>query len=196
MIGDDFLLGLVVFTLHYNAAKQKGRLQTGLCVSGLTIYEAVLRVRNIQDFSSPKSALIYIGSIDIAKGRELIEMIQDFNMLMNICAEKNLRPVLCTLATMPNYCNGNRRDTILGFNKFLAENKFGLPVIDIAKCFNDVNSDIFLPYCYVPGAKRVSGFKKELVFWSKDGRDRAYKMIVKNLGLAIISSETILLSHM
>ena len=159
-------------------------------MSGLTIKEAMYKVKEIED-DRHKTAIIYVGSIDIAAGRELIEMMQDMTLLMQACCEKNIKPILCTLAVIPNYLLGNRRETLNGFNKYITNNPFGIPSIDINKCFKHGNTDDFLPHYYLETPRHVSGFNKMLVLWSKDGRDRVHDMLMKNLGMALVASGNI-----
>lgn len=159
-------------------------------MSGMTIMNAVYKVKEIED-DRHKTAIIYVGSIDIAAGKELIEMMQDLTLLMQACAEKNIKPILCTLAVLPNYMLGNRKDTLNGFNTFITNNPFGIASIDINKCFKDSNIDEIIPYYYLEVPRYVSGFKKMLALWSKEGRDRVYEMLMKNLGMALIATGNI-----
>jgi hypothetical protein len=187
LIGDDFLLGIAMYKLGYGASKLRGRLQSGFCMSGMTIKDAMYKVKEIED-DRHKSAIIYVGSIDIAAGRELIEMMQDLTQLMKSCAEKNIKPILCTLAVLPNYLLGNRNDTLKGYNTYITNNPFGIPSIDINRCFKHKNFEDFLPHYYLEVPRYVSGFSKMLVLWSKDGRDRVHEMLVKNLGMALVAT--------
>ncbi|XP_070508627.1 maternal effect protein oskar [Chironomus tepperi] len=190
LIGDDFFLGVSIYKLGYSASKQRGRLQSGFCMSGMTIKDAMYKIKEIED-DRHKTAIIYVGSIDIAMGRELIEMMQDMTLLMQACAEKNIKPILCTLAILPNYLLGNRKETLKGFNMYITNNPFGIASIDLNKCFKNGNSDDFLPHYYLEIPRYVSGFNKMLVLWSKDGRDRVYDMLIKNLGMALVATGNI-----
>lgn len=194
LIGDDFLLGFAVYKLGFSAFKLKGKLQSGFCASGMTISEATHRIREIED-DRLKTAIIYLGSIDIANGRELIEMMQDFADLMKACGEKNIRPVLCTLAALPNFITGNRKETLDGFNTYLCKNPFGISVIDINKCFRVDNTTSFLPFYYLDSPRYVSGFNKMLLLWSKAGRDRVNEMLMKNLGMALVATGNITFNY-
>jgi hypothetical protein len=192
LIGDDFLLSIVNFNLGYQCKRRNNIYQSGYCISGLTIGGAasLFSEREVNDCF--KTEIIYIGSIDIANGRELIHMMNDFCQLIKECLRIKIRPIICTLAPMINYLLGNRKDTLKGFNNYLRYNHFKLPVIDINKCFlrDENNSDSLEPACFVDEPRFVTGFQKPLVMWSKLGRDRVYSMLEKNLGLAIMSSST------
>jgi hypothetical protein len=48
LIGDDFLLGFAKFTLKKETFRFGGRLQTGFCISGLTISAATERLRALE----------------------------------------------------------------------------------------------------------------------------------------------------
>lgn len=195
LIGDDFLMGIAMFNLNFHTEKDvNGLLQSGLCVSGLTIAAAVQRILKRTDSSECKTALIYLGSLDIINGRELVQMMCDFNLLMEACCTMNLKPILCTLAPIQTHQLNNRKETLKGFNQFLTMNSWGLPVIDINKAFtNDGKS---LDQCYMVVPRPISGNRSELALWSPEGRKRFYSMILKNLGFALNCKETTILDYM
>jgi maternal effect protein oskar len=186
LIGDDFLLGLAIFKLKYRAEKKRGVLQAGMCVSGLTIAAAKERLSSLNE--NIKTAIICIGSIDIAIGRELIQMMQDILDLLVACVNRHIHPVLCTLPPLPNYMLGNRKETLIEFNRYLCDNPLDVSVIDLQKCFIRDSDDTHDSACYINHPRVMSGCKKALILWSNEGRDRVSRMLLKNQGFALLSS--------
>lgn len=180
--------------LKYRAVKENGLLQAGLCVSGLTIAAATQRVLKQVDKTKCKHAIIYLGSMDIINGRELVQMMFDFNQLMIACSEMNVRPILCTLAPILNHQLNNRKETLMGFNQFLVQNKYGIAAIDVNKAF--VQNGKSVEHCYMVVPRPISGNRSELVLWSPEGRSRFYNMILKNLGFAYNSNEAAVFDFM
>jgi maternal-effect protein oskar len=117
-LGDDFLLGFAILELKEEANRTGGLLQSGLCVSGMTISKATSKLRDLRNQKFDR-ILIYLGSFDIINGKQLIELMNDFDELVDVCLRMNLKAVACTLAPLPLHEEGNRMETLMGFNKYL-----------------------------------------------------------------------------
>jgi hypothetical protein len=63
LIGDDFLLGFAMRELKVKPVKENGLLQTGLCISGLTIAKATEKILEIKNPNFDK-AIVYLGSFE------------------------------------------------------------------------------------------------------------------------------------
>lgn len=194
MIGDNYVLGVAMYQLNYKAVKNNfGWYESGFCVSGQTIAGTAKRIKANVDKNRPQRALIYVGSMDIINGRELIEMITEFNILIKTCLEMNVGPILCTLAPIPSHQLNNRKETLKGFNEFLCINNYGLPIIDIYKGFVD-KEDKHLAHYYSANPRTFNRNKTEICLWSSEGRDRFYDIVKKNIGLALLCTESKVLS--
>lgn len=157
-------------------------LQSGFCVSGLTIAEAT---RNLEKIGANKIILLNVGSIDIVQGKELVDLICGMFRLMKICKMYNITPILTTLCPVANYRLGNRVNVTDGFNEFLMKNPFNFPVIELHKIFLNSNGTTNL-HCYQPAPRFVSGMRKPLVLWNCMGRQRVLKTLTQELGSAIL----------
>lgn len=191
MIADDFLIGVATISLNYRLDRTKeGRPQAGFCISGQTIAGATKRILEQFDKDMKGTVIIYLGSMDVIIGRELVEMMSDFNFLISACIKMNKKPIICTLAPIPTHQLQNRKEILEGFNEFLRNNPYGIPVININKVF--VRNDVSDEDCYQEKHQFISGggTKTIITFWSREGRDRFYRMILKNLGFAYNCNET------
>jgi hypothetical protein len=191
IISDDFLIGITTKLLNFKTDKVDGVLQSGFCVSGLTIAGAKKMIEETVSDDRYKSALIYLGSVDILQNKYLITMMQEFTDFLVVCIKKKIHPVLCTLAPLPNILlNDDRIDILKAFNLFLRTNKFNLPVLDIWSCLVKPNTDDFLEDYYHTSAQKTSGSDKTVVLWSPEGSKRVHNFIMKNIGFALLSKET------
>lgn len=183
-IGDDNFLNLAVFDLKFQVTRERGRRRSGGCMSGLRIAEATHMVMNLPE--SVGHVIINVGSVDVAEGRPLIRMITDYLELIQACKEKSIKPILTTLAPVPNCLHDARRDRLLGLNQFI---QFGLdkayPVIDLyyemLRHDGRINWNLFQP-----APRYIGGSKKAFVLWNQAGRQRMYKILEHDLGFAMI----------
>jgi hypothetical protein len=157
--------------------------QSGFCVSGLTVRKASELVRKM-DAEVYKTLLVNIGSVDIAEGRNLRQLLQDMIEFVRICKGKKIKVVL---TTVPKLANGIKSENLIKFNDYLRSfTASEFPVIDLNLCL--CNDDGTLdPDLYQQSACLVSGSKKSFVLWNKLGRTQIHEMIKKNLRKALAS---------
>lgn len=187
MIGDDNFVNIASFELnyetHYQQLQRSKIRHCGKCASGLRIAQATEIIRTLDD--SIKNVIINVGSVDIAEGRQLIELISDLKTLLNTCEEVGVDPIMTTLPPLPNHLLGNKKDILIGFNDFI---RFHVveeyAVIDLYKCMVNYEDKIETAV-YQPCYRKMSGSREALVMWNKLGRKRILNMIIKNLGQAL-----------
>lgn len=187
MVGDDNFLNIAAFDLNYETTYKQtlnSRIrQCGNCVSGLKIAQAKRLIENMDE--SVKNVIINVGSVDIAEGRELIEMITDLLDLLNTCESEGIDPIVTTLPPLPNYLLGNRREVLIGFNHFIRQKVVQqYAVIDLNLCMvtPEGNTDV---RAYQTITRHIGGSNKPFVMWNQLGRNRIMSMIIKNLGHAL-----------
>ena len=190
MIGDDNFLNLAGFDLNFEIDyhhTQRSRIRhCGYCFSGLRISQATEIIREWKE--SLMRVIINVGSVDIAEGRQLIEMINDLTILLKTCKERKIHPVLTTLAPLPNHLLSNKKSIHEGFNHYLRRIVLkSHSVIDLHRVMvtNEGVTDLD---CYQTIPRRMSGSRQFLVMWNKTGRKRIFSMIIKNLGHALVYS--------
>lgn len=178
------------FPDQYEKNGDKEVLYCGLCKSGLTIKDATESIR--EQIRETRNIIVYLGSVDIIKGRNLAELQKDFTGFLLACTEKRFTPVLCTLAPIPTHQLGTRKAALLEFNKYLeaVAREMDLPVIDIHKTFIKPNGS-FEEYCYAVAPRGVSGMKDWIAPWSQIGRQRFLAMTRKNIGKAFMAEHFI-----
>lgn len=190
MIGDDNFLNLAGFDLKFETSyhqTQRSRIRhCGYCFSGLKISQATEIINGWEE--SLKRVIINVGSVDIAEGRQLIEMINDLTILLKTCAERKVHPVLTTLAPLPNHLLNNKKSIHEGFNRYLRHIMLeNYSIIDLHRVM--VTSEGVMDLnCYQPIPRKMSGSRQCLLMWNKIGRQRIYNMIIKNLGHALVYS--------
>lgn len=186
LIGDDFLLGFAMLELKEQTNRNGNLLQSGLCVSGMTISMATNRLRAIRNHKFER-VLIYLGSFDIINGRELIELMNDFDELIEVCKKKQLKAIACTLAPLPLHEYGNRLDTLKGFNKYL-KTMAKISTINVNKVFLSPN-DHYNVQCYGGIMRKVSGSTCWLKLWTDYGRTLLKDVLMRNLGMALLDDK-------
>ncbi|XP_004529163.1 maternal effect protein oskar isoform X2 [Ceratitis capitata] len=179
LLGDDFFLFLARMELRCKFKKYGKVLQSGLCVSGQTICAAIRRVHQLDD--QHRSIIVNIGSVDIMKGRSLVQIEHDFRELINVIFKKGFTPILTTLAPLANYAHDKQVKTKLErFNHFIKnEGKF-LVVMDIWACLVNEKGQILFD-CFQNEPRMVSGTSEPYVFWNKIGRQRVLQLIESQL---------------
>lgn len=180
LLGDDFLLYLARMELNCKFKKYEKVLQSGLCVSGQTIQAATKRIRRMFDFSE-KSVIVNIGSVDIMKGKPLVQIEHDFRELIDTLIRKGFRPILTTLAPIANHSyDADMKARVERFNEFIKREGKNLQVIDIFSQFVNVRNQTFFD-CYQKAPRSVTGTEESYVFWNKIGRQRVLKKIESEL---------------
>lgn len=141
------------------------------------------------DNETIKRVIVNVGSVDIAQGRQLIEIIDDYLQLLAAFEHVKITPILTTLAPIPNHTHGNKLRILEDFNYFIRNTLAkSSSIIDLNKCMLKRDKKLNPKY-YQPSARFCSGFNKPLMQWNKIGRSRILSMIVKNLGAALIYEE-------
>lgn len=182
LVGDNFFLNLAVMNMGFRMMTSDRILQSGYCVSGLTINEAR---RNIEGMPSNQIIILNIGSTDIAQGKELIDLICDASRLFKACIANEISPILTTIAPLANYRTGNRAAVTSSFNEFLMHNQLNFPVIDLHKKFLNNKGQVDLRY-YQPAPRHVSGMRNPLVFWNRFGHQTIMRILRQELGSALL----------
>jgi len=183
LVGDNFFLDLAVKEMGFRMVRHEGVLQSGYCASGQTIEEATQAIESI---GCNQMILLNVGSIDIANGKELIEMIQSMSRLMKTCKMNNIVPILTTLPPLSNYRFANRSIVTDGFNEFLMKNPYNFPVVQLHNAFTNRNG-IMDQHFYQQTARFVSGTRKSLVLWNRAGCQRIMRSLAQQLGTAVLS---------
>lgn len=133
-----------------------------------------------------KRVIVNVGTVDIARGRQLIEIIDDYLQLLAAFEHVGITPILTTLAPIPNHTHGNKLQILEDFNYFIRNTLAkSSSIIDLNKCMLKRDKKVNTKY-YQPSYRYCSGFNKPLLLWNKIGRTRVLSMIVKNLGAALI----------
>lgn len=182
VFGDNFFLNLAVKDMGFRMRRVDDVLQSGYCISGQTIKEAI---ENIENMLPNQIILLNVGSVDIMQGKELVELIFGMFQLLRACVDNAVTPIITTIVPLANYRLGNRVAVTNGLNDFLMRNPFKFPVIPLHKAF--LNRDGAMEAaCYQQSTRFVSGTRKPIVFWSRLGHQRAMNFITKELGNAIL----------
>lgn len=176
---------MAVFDMKFKPVPHKSPRQCGGCVSGLRISDATRFVYNMEEDAVDR-IIVNVGSVDVAEGRQLIEMIHDTKEFLHACTQMQINPILTTLAPLPAHQHSNKKEVLKGFNDFIRHcvSSF-FSIIDLNKglLHNDGSINFNL---YQTGPRFISGSRKPFTIWNKIGRNRVQNMLVKNLGQAIV----------
>ncbi|SPP84428.1 maternal effect protein oskar [Drosophila guanche] len=181
LLGDDFLLYMARMELRCRFKRSVRVLQSGLCVSGQTISAARSRLHRVQMFKDTH-VIVNIGSVDIMRGKPIVQIQHDFRQLIKDMHKRGLTPILTTLAPLANYCHDKVVcDKVAKFNLFIwKECASYLKVIDIHSCL--VNEKGVVRFdCFQYLSRNVTGSRESYVFWNKIGRQRVLQMIEASL---------------
>ncbi|EDV95081.1 maternal effect protein oskar [Drosophila grimshawi] len=180
LLGDDFLLYLARMELKCRLKKYEKVLQSGLCISGQTISAARQRLRHVE-LAEMTQIIVNIGSVDIMRGRPLVQIEHDFRQLIKEMHNRRFVPVLTTLAPLANYRHDKHTcDKVSRFNKFIRSEGRHLKVIDIHSCLVNENGIVRFD-CFQNAPRSVTGSSEPHVFWNKIGRQRVLQMIEENV---------------
>ncbi|XP_039495831.1 maternal effect protein oskar [Drosophila santomea] len=180
LMGDDFMLYLARMELKCRFRRHERVLQSGLCVSGLTINGARNRLKRVQ-LPEGTQIIVNIGSVDIMRGKPLVQIEHDFRLLIKEMHNMRLVPILTNLAPLANYCHDKVLcDKIHRFNKFIRSECCHLKVIDIHSCLINERGVVRFD-CFQSSPRQVSGSKEPYLFWNKIGRQRVLQVIETSL---------------
>lgn len=166
LLGDDFFLAIAKWELGFSFDPGHDIEMSGLCISGLTLSEAAARVQ-VAPYMADR-VLINVGTVDLLHGRVMIDLIHDFELMMTRCRERNVEPIVTTLAPLAN--SGGRTEMaerLLKFNEYIRRT---CPrYIDLWKHFVHADGTMRIE-CYQPGPRSVTGSIRPHVLWNRLGR--------------------------
>lgn len=180
MVGDDFFHTLATNDLGFPKINHDSKLSS-TCMNGLTIKMGQSKLEHIETGSI---IIVNLGSNDVLNDRPLVALMEDMVEFLSTCNKKQIIPILTTLAPLPTYHLGNRRETLTNFNRFIKVNPFNYPVIDLHPSFI-VFGKIEL-HAYQPEPRHAVGYKKKIMMWNKVGRKRVLQKIADYMGAAIV----------
>lgn len=185
LLGDQNFLNYAVFDLKFTADPDQRPRQSGLCVSGMRIRDATKRVMKIQT-GTLNYVIINIGSVDIAENRHLIQMIRDFDELIETLEMNSITPILTTLAPLPTCLRDHKKEILVGFNQYIRMLSREHPIIDLYQCMIKSDDETVNYNLYQPEPRYVSGSNKSFLLWNRLGRHRIDRMLSHNLGFTIV----------
>ncbi|CAO1350563.1 unnamed protein product [Diamesa tonsa] len=188
LVGDQFFLQIAVHNLKFNYTKPytySRNKESGYCVSGQTIQEATAKLRAHPPVS--KYAMINLGSVDIANGRELIEITMDMIDLVRTCHDINILPVFTTLPPLVNYGFDDRKERLLEFNNYIRLGYFG-PYIELEEHFINRENNT-LKHLYRPLPQKINGSSRAFVLWSRFGGEMVLRQIKQQLPQSMLGFE-------
>lgn len=173
LVGDDFMLYLARMELKCKFKTGEKILQSGLCVSGQTIKAAAKRISQ-QRFVNSRM-IINIGSVDILQGKSLVQIQHDFLELLAVLREREIYPIVTTLAPLALYNHEKSvKDRLERFNVFIKQR--APKVIDIWSCVVNQRGQTLFD-CFQNEPRQVTGGPDSYLFWNKIGRQRILKKI-------------------
>uniref|UniRef100_A0A182MQQ1 OSK domain-containing protein n=1 Tax=Anopheles culicifacies TaxID=139723 RepID=A0A182MQQ1_9DIPT len=185
LVGDDFFLAIAKWELGFSFDRGHQIDMSGLCISGLTLAEAAKRVEMAPFIAD--HVLVNVGTVDLLHGREMIDLIHDFNQLVARFRERNVEPIMTTLAPIAN--SGGRTpmaDRLLKLNEYICRT---CPrTIDLWKNFVHANGTVRFE-CYQPGPRKVSGSIMPHVLWNKLGRQLMLSVLGNEIAAQLTTDE-------
>lgn len=172
LMGDDFMISMAKIDLGFKITKDPTTniLHIGSCISGLTIKNLARIVRSSMHIES--RVIVYVGTVDILKGRHIETIIDDYFDLMSAFRERGIEPILCTLAPIGE--NAEYACIINKFNCWLTNRKWR--VVDIHRCFLDKKRQT-IRRLYQKNPRNVSGCNVPHHLWNKLGRARVLRSL-------------------
>lgn len=147
-----------------------------------------MAVSKLDHIETGSIIIVNLGSNDILNDRPLVSMMEDMVGFLSTCNKKQIIPILTTLAPLPTYHLGNRRDTLTNFNRFIKVNPFNYPVIDLHPSF--VFFGKIELHAFQPEPRHAVGYKKKIMMWNKVGRKRVLQKLSDHMGTAIVDIYT------
>lgn len=185
LVGDDFFLAIAKWELGFSFDPGHSIDMSGLCISGLTLSEAAKRVE-VAPFIADH-VIVNVGTVDLLHGRAMIDVIHDFNQLVARFRERNVEPIMTTLAPIAN--SGGRTpmaERLLKMNEYICRT---CPrTIDLWKHFVHANGTVRFE-CYQPGPRKVSGSIMPHVLWNKLGRQLMLGVLGNEIAAQLTTDE-------
>ncbi|XP_050070135.1 maternal effect protein oskar [Anopheles maculipalpis] len=185
LVGDDFFLAIAKWELGFAFDQGHSIDMSGLCISGLTLSEAAKRVEIAPYIAD--HVIVNVGTVDLLHGREMIDLIHDFDQLVARFRERSVEPIMTTLAPIAN--SGGRTpmaDRLLKMNEYICRN---CPrTIDLWKHFVHANGTTRFE-CYQPGPRKVSGSIMPHVLWNKLGRQMMLGVLGNEIAAQLTTDE-------
>ncbi|XP_049538468.1 maternal effect protein oskar [Anopheles darlingi] len=167
LMGDDFFLSIAKWELGYSFDRGHSIAMSGLCISGLTLAEAAKRVERAPYIAS--QVLVNVGTVDLLHGRQMIDLLHDFDMLMARFRDRNVEPLVTTLAPIANAGGCSPMQYRLRkFNEYIRIKCRNY--IDLGRYFQNDDGSVRFE-CYQPGPRKVTGSIMPHVLWNKLGRN-------------------------
>lgn len=116
----------------------------GLCASGQTLRAATRYLLQPGTVVRKKNLIINLGTIDILKGSQVIDLKFDYDRLLDACLSKGIEPIITTLTPLIfEGTTAEQHDVLMEFNQFLRDryNK-EYTVIDLWAQMLDFNGEI------------------------------------------------------
>lgn len=185
LVGDDFFLAIAKWELGFSFDRGHIIDMSGLCISGLTLSEAAKRVEVAPYIAD--HVLVNVGTVDLLHGREMIDLIHDFDQLVARFRERNVEPIMTTLSPIAN--SGGRTpmaERLLKLNEYICRT---CPrTIDLWKNFVHANGTVRFE-CYQPGPRKVSGSIMPHVLWNKLGRQLILGVLGNEIAAQLTTDE-------
>lgn len=184
LLGDDFFLAIAKWELKYSFDPGHDIEMCGLCISGLTLSDAAMRIQVAPYIAG--QVLINVGTVDLLHGRVMIDLIHDFELLMARFRDRNVEPIVTTLAPIAN--SGGRTimaERLLKFNEYIRRT---CPrYIDLWKYY--VHADGSCRFeLYQPGPRTVTGSIRPHVLWNKLGRHHLMSVLGHEIAAQLTGS--------
>lgn len=162
----------------------EGNRKCGFCISGLRVHEAcnLLSGRN----NNVKKIIVNVGAVDILEDEPLINIVEEYRRLIDICKRKRILAILTTLPPLPSTHLEHKHEALKALNKFILDQKSHFTIINLNKCFV-TQKDNSIDYNFFQAApKKVKGTKASYILWNKPGRSRVLNMLTRYVGFADI----------
>ncbi|XP_052867989.1 maternal effect protein oskar [Anopheles cruzii] len=177
LMGDDFFLSIAKWDLGFSFERGHKIARSGLCISGLTLCEAAKRVK-FTKYIAP-NVLVNVGTVDLLYGRQMTNLIDDFNSLLARFRERYVEPIITTLAPIANVVGCSlMHERLLKFNEYIRS--ICPRYIDVWKYFVHPDNSVRFE-CYQQEPRHMTGSNRPHVLWNLHGRQN----LLHELGNAV-----------
>ncbi|GAB0091763.1 hypothetical protein DMENIID0001_066400 [Sergentomyia squamirostris] len=178
LIGDDFMLAVARIDLGFHLRQGCKIQQSGLCISGQTVSDAIIRLSQMPLEAIPKRVIISLGSVDLIHGRQALDIQTEYVYLLKMLSDLGVKVIVTTVAPIANFTiASNLKKNWEKLNVFLRGQPF---FIDISE--QVMQNKHILYSCYQGEAKYVTGSTRPHVLWNTIGRQRILKAMKAYLG--------------